>query len=175
MKKPRTLTPEEATLWRESNRDTARVEHPKAPAAPLVGAPKTPAATAKRSATRAPEAPPTMAPKRSTRPLPALSRREAAKRFKSHPEIDATLDLHGLTKIEAYTQVQRFIAHQHRVGHRHVVIITGKGRGNAMGVLRSALPDWLNELPLRALISTVTHAAPEKGGDGVTHVLLKRL
>jgi DNA-nicking Smr family endonuclease len=56
-----------------------------------------------------------------------------------------------------------------------VVIITGKGRGTAMGVLRTALPDWLNEPRLRPLISTITHARPEKGGEGVTHVLLKCL
>jgi DNA-nicking Smr family endonuclease len=178
MKKPRQLTPEELAIWRENNHDTTTLQRPttktKASAEPLAAPPK----QAAKPSTHAPasnKSSKVSTPKRGNTPLPQLSSREAMKRFKQHPEIDATLDLHGLTKLEAYTQVQRFITRQHRAGHRHVTIITGKGRGAEMGVLRSNLPDWLNEPPLRTLISTVTHARPEKGGTGVTHVLLKRV
>jgi DNA-nicking Smr family endonuclease len=142
---------------------------------PVVDAPLSPQPRGMAPSVGAAPMAPAAAPKRNARPLPALSKREAAKRFKPHPVIEATLDLHGASKTEAYGQVIQFITRQHRLGHRHVVIITGKGRGNAVGVLRAALPDWLNEPDLRAVISTVTHARPEKGGDGVTHVLLKRL
>lgn len=176
MKKPRTLTPEELAIWRENNRDTTTLRRPTKAHIHAEAFTATPnAETQKPIATSSTKQVAPVAPKRANAPLPAISSREAAKRFKQHPEIDATLDLHGLTKLDAYTQVQRFIARQHRMGHRHVVIITGKGRGTEMGVLRKALPDWLNEAPLRALISTVTHAAAEKGGNGVSHVLLKRL
>ena len=107
-------------------------------------------------------------------PLSPLTTREAARRFKPHAAIEATLDLHGLTQYEAQAQVQQFIARAVRNGLRHVAIITGKGRGAEVGVLRKHLPDWLNEPPLRALISGFAAARPEKGGAGVTHVLLKR-
>ena len=175
MKKPRTLTPEELAIWRESNRHTTTLRSQTTPATQAqASAPAPTKKAAKPSHPSSASIPSTAAPTRATCALPPLSRREAVKRFKQHLEIEATLDLHGLTKGEAYTQVQRFIMRHHRAGHRHVVIITGKGRGAEIGVLRRALPDWLNEPPLRGLISTVTHAAPEKGGTGVTHVLLKR-
>lgn len=175
MKKPRTLTPDEVTLWRESNRETTRTKRfvARVESVTTETTPPIPRVTSAPAPTLAP--PPKATAKLSPSALPALSQREATKRFKQHHAIEARLDLHGLTKVEAYAQVTRFITRQHRAGHRHVIIITGKGRGNAVGVLRANLPDWLNEPPLRALISTVTHARPEKGGDGVTHVLLKRL
>lgn len=172
MKKPRILTPEERAIWREINRHTTPLAHSReAPAdedrfATIIQTPARPSATKATSVT-APTA-------RAKAPLPELSRREANKRLKQHPKVDAKLDLHGMTKLEAIEQVTRFIIRQQQMGHRHVVIITGKGRGTAMGVLRAALPDWLNEPRLRPLISTISHARPEKGGEGVTHVLLKR-
>lgn len=104
-------------------------------------------------------------------PLPI---REAAKRFKSHSAIEATLDLHGLNKTEAYTAVARFITREHARGTRHLLIITGKGR-EGEGVLRRELPHWLNEPALRRHISAFAHAHPTRGGAGVMHVLLKKL
>ncbi len=174
MKKPRILTPEERAIWRESNRHTTpferSIEEPtdEASLTPVISN-SIRAATAKALPINAPASRP-----RAKAPLPALSQREANKRLKQHPKVDATLDLHGMTKLEAMEQVTRFITRQQQMGDRHVVIITGKGRGTAMGVLRAALPDWLNEPRLRPLISTISHARPEKGGEGVTHVLLKR-
>lgn len=175
MKKPRILTPEERAIWRESNRDTT-------PFTPSMEALRDEAMLAPAIHISAPSLATNIAcvsttakRPRATPPLPELSRREANKRLKQHPKVDATLDLHGMTKLEAMEKVARFISRQHHLGHRHVVIITGKGRGTAIGVLRAALPDWLNASALRPLISTISHARPEKGGEGVTHVLLKRL
>lgn len=174
MKKPRILTPEERAIWQESNRHTTpfegRIEDSADVAFPMT------APTALTGPMRATIAPVATSSRRAQKksPLPELSRREASKRFKQYPKVDATLDLHGMTKLEAMEQVARFIIRQHQMSQRHVVIITGKGRGTAVGVLRAALPDWLNEPHLRPLISTISHARPEKGGEGVTHVLLKR-
>lgn len=106
--------------------------------------------------------------------LSHLTLREANRRFKDHP-IEARLDLHGFTKLDARDAVRHFIERQHALGRRHLVIITGKGKGGEIGVLRDFLPDWLNESALRPLISATASARPEKGGEGVTHVLLKRL
>lgn len=170
--KPRLPSPEERKLWRESNRHTVR--YAAADESEEEGLEE---AGVFAAASLSPETRPSPR-KPATAPLPAplsaLTTREANKRFRSYP-IDATLDLHGATKLEALTRVQHFIHHQHRAHRRHVVIITGKGRGGEVGVLRSHLPQWLNEPPLRPLISAFAHARPEKGGTGVMHVLLKAL
>lgn len=168
MKPPRQPTPEELALWHEANRLTT--PHAASPA-PDIAPPPAPAAATAPSPRPNADTPRPMA--RAAAPLPALSAREAAKRFKPHPTIEATLDLHGLDKITAYAQVQHFIARAAAAGRRHVIIITGKGRGPEAGVLRANLPHWLNEPALRRLISAFRQARPEKGGDGVTHVLLK--
>ena len=106
-------------------------------------------------------------------PLKQLSLREAARSFRPYGPVEATLDLHGLSKLEAYERVQHFIIDANLRGRRHVAIITGKGRGGEVGVLRANLPHWLNEPGLRKLISAVAEARAEKGGAGVLHVLVK--
>ncbi len=169
--KPRLPTAEEKRQWRESNRFTqvkeGLVEDPVVEDAPKstdkgkaeVGVPvAAPASAAK--------------PKALT-PLALLTQREGNRTLKSAPPVEATLDLHGLTKLEAHARVEAFITRQSRAGKRHVAIITGKGR-DGVGVLRTHVPQWLNEVPLRPLISALAHARPEKGGAGVLHVLLKR-
>ena len=169
MKKPRLLTPEELVLWYESNKATKVKKGATKPQVTATASAKKPPTVAKRPVTTdLPRAPRTQAP------LQPLRTREANKRLKPYGAVEATLDLHGMTKLEAYTKVQQFLIRQHRQGHRHVAIITGKGRGAEMGVLRSNLPNWLNEPALRAIISGFAEARPEKGGAGVTHVLLKR-
>ncbi|MES2984347.1 MAG: Smr/MutS family protein [Pseudomonadota bacterium] len=169
--KPRHPTPEERALWRESNRFTDGVRHaPEDEDAPLAAA-DAPAAMAQPAVAlpvvrkRAAALPP-------LKPLPL---REAAKALKPYGPVQATLDLHGLTKLAAHERVHGFIAQQQRSGRRHLIIITGKGRGGEAGVLRSNLPHWLNEAPLRPLISLLAYARPEKGGAGVLHVVVKRL
>lgn len=96
------------------------------------------------------------------------------KRAKPYGPVEATLDLHGLTQGEALPRVQQFLARAQQNGLRHVAIITGKGRGNEMGILRKMLPEWLNEPALRRMVAGFGHAAQEKGGSGVLHVLVKK-
>lgn len=110
---------------------------------------------------------------RELAPISHLPVREAARFFKSYSAIEAVLDLHGLNKLEAYSRVHGFITKHYRTGQRHLLIITGKGRIGP-GLLRSELPHWLNESALRPMISAFAHAKPEKGGTGVTHVILKQ-
>ncbi len=178
MKKPRLPTPEELQHWRESNRHTVRRKGVKEIVIEGGDAEVTRAKISdKLQATAQAQPLPQSSPSgkvRAAAPLAPLTTREAAKRFKPHSDIEATLDLHGMTKLEAHVKVQQFITRAAKNGKRHVAIITGKGRGAEMGVLRSNLPDWLNEAPLRPLISGFAAAKPEKGGTGVTHVLLKR-
>ncbi len=97
--------------------------------------------------------------------------RKHAKKFKSGKlDIDATLDLHGMTQSSAYERVFSFINISYDNGHRTVIIVTGKGKG----VLQKAVPEWLNSYDLRDKILSFTYAQNHHGGSGALYVLLKR-
>ena len=99
-------------------------------------------------------------------------------------DIEATLDLHGLTQAEAHRALGAFLHGSRSAGRLTVLVITGKGGGKDLGsgrggpgsgVLRDAVPRWLNEGPNRRMIRGFSHAAPKDGGQGALYVLLKRL
>jgi DNA-nicking Smr family endonuclease len=168
--KLRLPTLQERKLWRESNRHTT--------CAPTHDSDVTEDAD-DTLAEALPQAvivptPPLARPTKNTAPAPLALRpwRVARRDFALHP-IGATLDLHGMHKLEAYTRVQHFIVQQQRMQVRHVLIITGKGRLGEQGVLCKNLPHWLNEAGLRPCVSAMAHAPSEKGGSGALHVLLK--
>lgn len=169
--KPRLPTAEEKRQWRESNRFT-KVKNEAEEVAEAEIPEVTPSASSARTIINKKEAARTSPKTSPPAPLKLLAPREANRTFKPHP-IEATLDLHGLTKLEAHAQVETFIRRQSQMGRRHVAIITGKGR-DGVGILRTHVPHWLNEAPLRPLVSALAHARPEKGGAGVLHVLLKK-
>ncbi len=83
--------------------------------------------------------------------------------------IDSVLDLHGCTQQQAYEQLHGFMTHALLRGHRKVKIITGKGKG----VLKNALPEWLNTSAFKPYILTIVVARPQHGGTGAYYVLLK--
>lgn len=111
--------------------------------------------------------------KRTLPPLEVLTGREGTRALKPFGRAQATLDLHGMGKLDAYEATRDFVADCYSAGARHLAIITGKGR-TSDGVLRANLPHWLNELPLRRMVGGIVQASPDKGGSGVFHVLLKR-
>ncbi len=86
--------------------------------------------------------------------------------------IEARLDLHGLTQERAYEALEIFLKQSRKAGFRFLLVITGKGRGEA-GILRQKVPDWLEALPEARLILTVRPAALRHGGDGALYVILK--
>jgi DNA-nicking Smr family endonuclease len=102
--------------------------------------------------------------------------KRTAERFrKGAMEIEARLDLHGLTREAAYGALTRFLREGAARGRRMVLIITGKGlRAESDGVLKAAVPRWLNEPGLRPLILSFTYAQPRDGGEGALYVFLKR-
>ncbi|NQW01475.1 MAG: Smr/MutS family protein [Rhodospirillales bacterium] len=91
-------------------------------------------------------------------------------------EIEARLDLHGMTQVEAHRSLLGFMERAHAGGKRSVLVITGKGltRHGDIGVLRQAVPRWLNEPPIRAWIRGFDYAAPADGGEGALYILLRR-
>ena len=84
------------------------------------------------------------------------------------------MDLHGLTQVEAHRALQGFIEGAHLAGKRALLVITGKGLTPGSGVLRDAVPRWLNEPSLRRMILAFSHAQPKDGGAGALYVLVRR-
>ena len=121
----------------------------------------------------------------STKPAdrsPNMDRRNFQRLLKGKFEIDATLDLHGMTADQAKVQMIGFINNAHRLGHRLVLVITGKGKRShrdevnreKSGVLRQSLPDWVESSAMTDKILQVTHAQPKHGGTGAYYVYLRR-
>jgi DNA-nicking Smr family endonuclease len=91
-----------------------------------------------------------------------------------HP-IEARLDLHGKTQAEAHHSLSAFIHSSFEAGRRCVLVITGRGLGPAgPGVLKSAVPRWLEEPGLRRKILAIAPAQPRDGGAGALYLLLRR-
>lgn len=161
----RRLTDEEQEQWHEETKHARRVRGVKPVPSPVKKT--TPAPTTVTTAV------PAVKKTAPSTALEMLDKRSAARRFKTHACIEARIDLHGKTQEEAHDALFGFIARAHTAGKRHVVIITGKGtRGE--GVLKRAVPRWLELPALRRHVSAIAHASPEKGGDGVLHVFLKK-
>ena len=91
--------------------------------------------------------------------------------------MQAHIDLHGLRKDEAHAEVEMFITASRTAGRRCVLVITGKGRPGVEGggVLKRAVPRWLNEPSLRSQVLAFATAQPKDGGAGALYVLLKRV
>ncbi len=107
---------------------------------------------------------------------PGVDRRSAERLRRGERRIDARLDLHGMTQDEAHRALDAFLARAEHAGWRCVLVITGKGRPgtSAGGVLRAAVPRWLNEAPNRARLLAIAAAQPKDGGAGALYLLLRR-
>lgn len=107
-------------------------------------------------------------------PGDGLDRRSDRRLRRGEMEIEARLDLHGHGRDAAYEMLRGFITAQARGERRCVLVITGKGRGEGRGVLRTAVPQWLNEAPLRDHVLRFYPAQPRDGGAGALYILLRR-
>ncbi|MBC7951545.1 MAG: Smr/MutS family protein [Rhodospirillaceae bacterium] len=105
---------------------------------------------------------------------PGLDKRSAERMKKGEMEIDARLDLHGMTQDSAHAHLLAFIARAYDSGRRCVLVITGKGNREGTGVLRANTPRWLNQSPCRERILGFSFAKPQHGGEGALYVLIKR-
>ena len=88
-------------------------------------------------------------------------------------DIDATLDLHGLTKEGAFVKLQNFVKKSFFKKHRTILIITGKGTGGK-GVLRNQLPIWLKSDICAPYILAFDQALAKDGGKGAFYIRLRR-
>lgn len=104
---------------------------------------------------------------------PGLDRRSAERLKRGEMEIEADLDLHGLTQDMAHAQLTAFIQRCWITQRRCVLVVTGKG-AQGFGILRAQVPRWLNQSPLRERILGFSYAQPRHGGDGALYVLIRR-
>lgn len=98
-------------------------------------------------------------------------------------QIDATLDLHGMTQTEAHTRLNRFVEFAQMRGHRVLLVITGKGPPDTKpdpfeeaprGILRRRFLEWVETPPLSPRLTSVAQAHQRHGGRGAFYLFLKR-
>jgi DNA-nicking Smr family endonuclease len=111
-------------------------------------------------------------------PLAPLGRRERSKLSRGRSEIDARLDLHGMTQSRAHRVLLGFLQRAHHEGHTFVLVITGKGKvaggESERGVLRRQVPQWLSSPELRPLVVGFEEAHIGHGGEGALYVRIRR-
>jgi DNA-nicking Smr family endonuclease len=182
-RRKRNLSEEERALW-ESVAKQIKPLRKKPRAAKAEGAPAAEAPVAAKAAaspkplpsskiSRAPrpELPP-VAP-----PLAPLGRRERSQLSRGRKEIDARLDLHGMTQTRAHRALSGFLLRAHREGLTFVLVITGKGKMGAeseRGVLRRQVPQWLSLPEFRSLVVGFEEAHIGHGGEGALYVRIRR-
>lgn len=122
------------------------------------------------------DAPPTAEPPARKQAAPRrLDRPVRQKLEKGRVELDASVDLHGLTQAEAHRLLLAFLHDAQHAGLRHVLVITGKGSSSASdGVLKRSVPGWLATAPFRLLVTGFDEAGRRHGGGGALYVRLRR-
>jgi DNA-nicking Smr family endonuclease len=144
-----------------------------APAAAKPAAPPKPPPSTKILRAPKPQVPPAAPPL-----LAPLGRRERSQLSRGRKEIDARLDLHGMTQARAHHALSGFLQRAHREGLTFVLVITGKGRAmgaeSERGVLRRQVPQWLSLPEFRSLVVGFEEAHIGHGGEGALYVRIRR-
>jgi DNA-nicking Smr family endonuclease len=173
----RSLSAEEHALWDSVARQVKPLRASRRLARPQVLDGETPAATAPvapRAASPVKIAPP---PRPQAPPLAPIGRRERAKLSRGRQEIDARIDLHGMTQVRAHRALFGFLQRAHHEGLTFVLVITGKGKIGAeaeRGVLRRQVPQWLALPEFRTLVVGFEEAHVGHGGEGALYVRVRR-
>jgi DNA-nicking Smr family endonuclease len=116
-------------------------------------------------------------PKPEPPPLAPIGRRERSHLSRGRKEIDARLDLHGMTQTRAHRALFGFLQRAHHDGLTFVLIITGKGKigpESERGVLRRQVPQWLGLPEFRSLVVGFEEAHIGHGGEGALYVRVRR-
>lgn len=174
----RRLTADEQALWRLATADVR----------PLIDAPPTVAVDQPSAPPSEPASPPARhpglaqaTPRPVAGPMPELAaghaagldRRRMERLKRGQLQIDAVVDLHGMTQAAAHRRIEHMIVDSAAAGRRCLLVITGKGAPGG-GILRRRLADWLNLPACRPHVLAFSEAQPEHGGGGAFYVLLRR-
>jgi len=188
----RPLNPEERALWehvtssiKQMRPAPKRKPKPAEPPVPEpVAAEEKPAKVAKVRASPVPVAPPPKPP--GPPPLAPLEPKMRRRLSRGGAEVDARLDLHGLTQAAAHARLHGFLRGAQGLGYSLVLVITGKGTngasdsgfamaGQGRGVLRRLVPQWLSAPEMRTIVVGFETASRTHGGEGALYVRVRRL
>lgn len=177
----RGLSEEERALWESVARQVKplRKKPRAAKLSPAEQAPEMPPAAHPHAAPRPVASAHVARPRQpATPPLVPLGRRERSRLSRGRDEIDARLDLHGMTQTRAHRALLGFLRRAHGDGLTFVLVITGKGKvgtsESERGVLRRQVPQWLNLPEFRALVVGFEEAHIGHGGAGALYVRIRR-
>lgn len=93
------------------------------------------------------------------------------RRFLLRKRPDAVVDLHGLTREEAWNQLETFFSQSKSQGAEKVLIVHGKGtHSEGEAVLQRTTREFIERCPYAGQSGTASVA---EGGSGATWVLLK--
>jgi len=184
LRRKRALSEEERVLWESVAKQTKPLRKRSRAAKPQAASPDSETAVAAKPAA-APKAHPTTKVLRApgpdvppaAPPLAPLGRRERSQLSRGRKEIDARLDLHGMTQTRAHRALSGFLQRAHSDGLTFVLVITGKGRMGAeseRGVLRRQVPQWLSLPEFRSLVVGFEEAHIGHGGEGALYVRIRR-
>jgi len=121
---------------------------------------------------------------------PPVDRSSDRRLRRGRVEVEARLDLHGLTARAARGELLRFLMRARAQGFGAVLVITGKGAGARAqdesrfepwsvdarplpGVLRRAFTDWMGEPDFAPLCAGYSPAHARHGGSGAFYVILR--
>jgi DNA-nicking Smr family endonuclease len=196
-KPTRPIAPDEAELWSRVAQSVEKVKKkPRVPShvdelPPAAGTSQSAHPPAKEKKHR-PVPQPAGAPTPPPRPprvasLAEVDRRTARQIAGGKMPIDARLDLHGMRQSDARVDLRAFLRAAQARGCRTVLVITGKGGPAAerdplagalgkpqRGVLRHAVPQWLQEPDMREVVLSFTTASVRHGGEGALYVQLRK-
>ncbi len=168
----RGLTQEDVRVWKVGTHDVVPLEEGakhEIPGDDFVSPPQKSAVPKPPAAIPPPKAPERKEPSQP----PQLDLRTDLRLRRGQMEIQARLDLHGLSQEQAHNRLNDFVVSSHRRGFRCVLVITGKGK-SGQGVLRDKLPHWLSMSPISGLVLKTQVATVRDGGSGAFYLYLKR-
>jgi len=180
LRRKRGLSDEERALWESVAKQTKPLRKKPRAAKPEAAAPAAEALIAAKAAAPPKPLPSSEIPRTArpaAPPLAPLGRRERSQLSRGRKEIDARLDLHGMTQTRAHRALFGFLQRAHGVGMTFVLVITGKGKMGAeseRGVLRRQVPQWLSLPEFRALVVGFEEAHIGHGGEGALYVRIRR-
>jgi DNA-nicking Smr family endonuclease len=182
-RRKRSLSEEERALWESVAKQTKPLRRRHRAAKPQAASPDAETPAADRPTASPKPLPPAKilrAPKPevpAAPPLAPLGRRERSQLSRGRKEIDARLDLHGMTQTRAHRALSGFLQRAQSDGLTFVLVITGKGRMGAeseRGVLRRQVPQWLSLPEFRSLVVGFEEAHIGHGGEGALYVRIRR-
>jgi DNA-nicking Smr family endonuclease len=181
-RRSRVLSEDETALWEAVARSIRPLRTPRTRAEPQVKGAASEGPAEKKIRIKAEELftgiRATPVPQNSKPALSPIDRRTKQKLRRGREQIEARLDLHGMTQDQAHRALSRFLQNAQSDGMKFVIVVTGKGlrgaSGSERGVLRREVPRWLGMPEFRDVVVGFEVASITHGGEGALYVRVRR-